>query len=85
MKRDDQFLVGFALETDNEQANAQHKLESKNLDFVVLNSLNDAGAGFMTDTNKITIINRNGETTEYSLKSKAEVAADIADQIELLS
>lgn len=79
MKRPEQFLVGFALETKDEHVNAQNKLEHKNLDFIVLNSLRDAGAGFMVDTNKITIIERNGAMTEYPLKPKTEVARDIAD------
>ena len=73
-------LVGFALETQNEQQNAKDKLERKNLDFIVLNSLNDKGAGFRCDTNKITIINAEGRT-EYPLKSKAEVAGDIVDRL----
>ena len=76
-------LVGFALETDNEEANAQGKLERKNLDFVVLNSLRDAGAGFRGDTNKITIIDREG-ATEHPLMSKREAAAVIVDKIETL-
>lgn len=79
MKRPEQFLVGFALETNDEHVNAQNKLEHKNLDFIVLNSLRDAGAGFMVDTNKITIIERNGAMTEFPLKPKTEVARDIAD------
>lgn len=77
MKREDQKLVGFALETNDEIENAQKKLYTKNLDFIVLNSLNDKGAGFKTDTNKITVINRCNEVVEYPLKSKREVAADI--------
>ena len=76
-------LVGFALETDNEEANAQGKLERKNLDFVVLNSLRDAGAGFRGDTNKITIIDRE-RATEHPLMSKCEAAAVIVDKIETL-
>lgn len=71
-------LVGFALETNDEQHNAEDKLNRKNLDFIVLNSLNDEGAGFRCDTNKISIIDRNGRT-DYPLKSKVEVAADIVD------
>ncbi|MCF0190107.1 MAG: bifunctional phosphopantothenoylcysteine decarboxylase/phosphopantothenate--cysteine ligase CoaBC [Marinilabiliaceae bacterium] len=82
LKRDNQVLVGFALETNDEETNAHHKLESKNLDFIVLNSLNDKGAGFMHDTNKITIIDRTGEVTPFSLKSKKEVARDIVDYLE---
>ena len=73
-------LVGFALETQNEQQNAKDKLERKNLDFIVLNSLNDKGAGFRCDTNKITIIDAESRT-EYPLKSKAEVAGDIVDRL----
>ena len=79
-KRAGQTLVGFALETDNGVANAREKLERKNLDTIVLNSLSDKGAGFGTDTNKITVITRDGETA-FPLKSKADVAADIIDCI----
>ena len=79
-KREGQLLVGFALETDNERSNARGKLEKKRLDMVVLNSLRDAGAGFGTDTNKVTVVSADGEK-EYPLKSKAEVAADIVDCI----
>ena len=78
MKTTGQRLVGFALETNNEQSNARHKLEKKNLDFIVLNSLNDQGAGFAHDTNKITIISQKEEKT-FPLKQKAEVARDIID------
>ena len=73
-------LVGFALETNNEQLNAEDKLNRKNLDFIVLNSLNDKGAGFRYDTNKISIIDLEGKI-DYPLKSKAEVAADIVDKL----
>lgn len=73
-------LVGFALETNCEQQNAQDKLSRKNLDFIVLNSLNDKGAGFRHDTNKISIISKEGKT-DYSLKPKSEVAADIVDHL----
>ena len=73
-------LIGFALETNNEQMNAEDKLNRKNLDFIVLNSLNDKGAGFRYDTNKISIIDREGKS-DYPLKSKAEVAADIVDRL----
>ena len=76
-----QFVVGFALETNNEQENAKQKLVHKNLDAIVLNSLNDTGAGFGHDTNKVTIITANEETT-YALKSKKEVAVDILNFIE---
>lgn len=79
-KREGQLLVGFALETNNEQQNAEGKLERKNLDFIVLNSLNDVGAGFRHDTNKISIIDRKGRT-DYPLKSKTEVAQDIIDRL----
>ena len=77
-KRADQVFVGFALETDNELANASSKLSRKNLDMIVLNSLRDKGAGFRTDTNKVTIVTALGETA-YPLKSKREVAVDIID------
>lgn len=73
-------LVGFALETNDEIRNAQGKLERKNFDFIVLNSLNDKGAGFRCDTNKITIIDHQG-ATPYPLKSKREVAHDIIDHL----
>ena len=81
-KKQDQILVGFALETENELENAQTKLKKKNLDMVVLNSLNDHGAGFETDTNKITIIHKHNEFINFELKSKEMVAIDIVDQIE---
>jgi phosphopantothenoylcysteine decarboxylase/phosphopantothenate--cysteine ligase len=81
MKTSEQFMVGFALETNDEQKNAQSKLERKNLDFIVLNSLNDKGAGFQHDTNKITIINKNGELKKYDLKPKVEVAKDIVEEL----
>lgn len=77
-KRPGQVLAGFALETDNEADNARAKLEKKHLDFIVLNSLQDPGAGFRTDTNKVTIISRQ-KTRAYPLKSKAAVADDIVD------
>ncbi|MPR32187.1 bifunctional phosphopantothenoylcysteine decarboxylase/phosphopantothenate--cysteine ligase CoaBC [Salmonirosea aquatica] len=80
-KRAHQLLVGFALETENEQENARRKLESKNLDFIVLNSLNDPGAGFAYDTNKITVIDREGLIRHFELKKKEEVAQDILDII----
>lgn len=79
-KKDGQKLVGFALETNDEVAHAQGKLERKRFDFIVLNSLNDPGAGFRCDTNQITIIDRNG-ATPYPLKSKTEVARDIVDRL----
>lgn len=81
MKREGQITVGFALETDNGLASAKKKLAAKNLDFVVLNSLQDKGAGFRTDTNRITIV-RDTEELTFSLKYKRQVAADIADAIE---
>lgn len=81
IKKENQTLVGFALETNDEIFNAESKLERKNLDFIVLNSLNDKGAGFMHDTNKITILEKGGISTEYELKSKKEVAKDIVDKL----
>lgn len=83
MKTDKQTLVGFALETDNEEANAQRKLEKKNLDYIVLNSLRDKGAGFGVDTNKVTIIGRNGSRKESTLLSKQEVAKLIVEEVAL--
>lgn len=80
MKREGQVLVGFALETNDEKAHAQDKLVRKNLDFIVLNSLNDKGAGFRHDTNKITIISP-AEEIAYPLKNKTEVAEDIIDRL----
>ena len=82
-KKGNRILVGFALETDNEKANAEHKLKSKKFDFVVLNSLRDAGAGFRGDTNKVTIIADNGPET-YPLMAKRDVARVIVDKIEKL-
>ncbi|MFK8058992.1 MAG: bifunctional phosphopantothenoylcysteine decarboxylase/phosphopantothenate--cysteine ligase CoaBC, partial [Polaribacter sp.] len=76
-----QFLVGFALETNNELENAKNKLKRKNLDAIVLNSLQDKGAGFATDTNKITIIDTNLNEKSFELKSKVEVAKDIINEI----
>jgi phosphopantothenoylcysteine decarboxylase/phosphopantothenate--cysteine ligase len=81
MKTPQQILVGFALETNNEEENAIYKLRKKNLDLIVLNSLQDEGAGFKKDTNKITTFNRAEEKTTYELKSKAEVAKDICTAI----
>lgn len=80
MKKESQFMVGFALETNDETNNAINKLKAKKLDFIVLNSLNDKGAGFSVDTNKITIISDTSKY-EYSLKPKSEVAKDIIDKI----
>jgi phosphopantothenoylcysteine decarboxylase/phosphopantothenate--cysteine ligase len=76
-----QFLAGFALETDHELENAIDKLKRKNLDLIVLNSLRDEGAGFGSDLNKVTIIEKNNNITPYSLKPKHEVAADIVNKI----
>ncbi|MCA5005904.1 bifunctional phosphopantothenoylcysteine decarboxylase/phosphopantothenate--cysteine ligase CoaBC [Sphingobacterium bovistauri] len=76
-KSSSQTLVGFALETNNELAHAQDKLERKNADFIVLNSMQDSGAGFGTDTNKVTILSRKSAAKNYDLKSKLEVAKDI--------
>lgn len=81
IKKPGQMLVGFALETDNEMANAQSKLERKNLDMIVLNSLADKQAGFGVDTNKVTIIEKDGTVHSYEVKPKKEVAADIVDLI----
>lgn len=81
LKKDGQRLVGFALETNDESKNALSKLKSKNLDMIVLNSLRDSGAGFMTDTNKIKIFTASGETLDFPLKSKREVARDIFDTL----
>ena len=80
-----QILVGFALETENEEENAAGKLQRKNLDFIVLNSLNDSGAGFKSETNKIKILFKDGKTKGFQLKSKTEVAGDILNEIILLS
>ena len=80
-KKSHQFLVGFALETQNEEENAKGKLEKKNLDMIVLNSLKDEGAGFQKDTNKIKILTKT-EQKEFHLKSKDEVAKDILDFVE---
>ncbi|MFV0536582.1 MAG: bifunctional phosphopantothenoylcysteine decarboxylase/phosphopantothenate--cysteine ligase CoaBC [Dysgonomonas sp.] len=80
IKKSNQRLIGFALETNDEQTNALKKIVRKNLDYIVLNSLNDPGAGFKYDTNKISILNRNGEKKDYVLKSKQEVASDIIDE-----
>lgn len=81
VKRKDQFLAGFALETNNEKEYAQKKLKEKNADMIVLNSLKDAGAGFGYDTNKITIFDKAGNEYEFDTKSKKEVAADIVNTI----
>ncbi|MFN0292019.1 bifunctional phosphopantothenoylcysteine decarboxylase/phosphopantothenate--cysteine ligase CoaBC [Pedobacter helvus] len=80
-KKDDQILVGFALETIDEENYAKDKLRKKNLDLIVLNSLNDKGAGFKTETNKITIFNKDLAKTAFEMKSKTEVAKDICTEI----
>ena len=80
-QKDKQFLIGFALETNNELENAKGKLERKKLDLIVLNSLNDEGAGFGFKTNKVTFINKNSLIEEKELKSKTEVALDIVNKI----
>jgi len=80
-KKNNQVFVGFALETNNETENALKKLESKNFDMIVLNSLQDAGAGFAHDTNKISIMTREGKRIDFGLKSKKEVAEDIVQTI----
>ncbi|MFZ1703175.1 MAG: bifunctional phosphopantothenoylcysteine decarboxylase/phosphopantothenate--cysteine ligase CoaBC [Saprospiraceae bacterium] len=80
-KKKNQFTVGFALETNDEMENANRKLKSKNFDMIVLNSLREEGAGFQFDTNKITIVEKNGQVTPFSLKTKEEVAKDILDKV----
>ena len=82
IKTEQQTLVGFALETNNEIENATKKLQQKNCDFIVLNSLADPNAGFGYETNKITILNKFSEQTSFNLKSKSEVAADICDYLD---
>lgn len=84
IKGSDTIHVGFALETENEEENALKKIKKKNFDFLVLNSLNDSGAGFKHDTNKIKIIDKNGQVTPYPLKSKEEVAVDIVNALQAL-
>ncbi|SHJ78582.1 phosphopantothenoylcysteine decarboxylase / phosphopantothenate--cysteine ligase [Reichenbachiella agariperforans] len=80
-KKAGQLNIGFALETENEETHAKQKLEKKNFDLIVLNSLNDKGAGFSHNTNKITIFNREGQSMAYDIKSKQEVAVDIINAI----
>ena len=80
-KSEKQILVGFALETDNENQNALLKIKNKNLDAIVLNSLNDKGAGFGHDTNKVSIINKNGLFKKFKLKSKSDVSIDIFNEL----
>jgi phosphopantothenoylcysteine decarboxylase/phosphopantothenate--cysteine ligase len=81
LKKPHQFLVGFALESQNEMENARTKLQSKNLDMIVVNSLKDEGAGFGFDTNKISILTADGQVFNYPLKSKREVAIDIVSRM----
>lgn len=81
LKKGNQLLVGFALETENEFVNASIKLKNKNLDLIVLNSLNDKGAGFGTDTNKVTLISADGSTVQTPLLSKTEIAAVVVDKV----
>jgi len=81
-KKNNQFTVGFALETEKEEEHAQEKLERKNFDMIVLNSLNDKGAGFKHDTNRITIIDKQNNILKFELKSKNQVAKDILHEIE---
>jgi phosphopantothenoylcysteine decarboxylase/phosphopantothenate--cysteine ligase len=81
MKKKSQILAGFALETHNELANATAKLQRKNLDIIIMNSMQDNGAGFGNDTNRITIIDRNNNIDKFELKSKDEAAIDILDKI----
>jgi phosphopantothenoylcysteine decarboxylase/phosphopantothenate--cysteine ligase len=86
LKKKKQVLVGFALETDNELANAKLKLKKKNLDLIILNSLNDKDAGFGKDTNKVTFIDKNNNIRKFELKHKSAVAKDIVNElIKLLS
>ena len=80
-KKDHQFVVGFALETENEERNAIKKLQTKNLDMIILNSMKDKGAAFGFDTNKISIIEKDLSITNYDLKEKSEVAKDIVSSI----
>jgi phosphopantothenoylcysteine decarboxylase/phosphopantothenate--cysteine ligase len=84
MKRSSQLLVGFALETENGIENAGKKLASKNLDMIVLNIAGEEGAGFGTDTNRITIIDKNNNIDKFELKSKEEAATDILDKVVLM-
>jgi len=81
IKKANQLIVGFALETNNEIDNAKNKLHRKNFDFIVLNSLQDKGAGFNHDTNKVTLIDKYNNFEEFELKTKVEVAVDIVNKI----
>lgn len=82
MKRPEQRIAGFALETDSGETHAADKLRRKRLDFIVLNSLKDSGAGFAVDTNKVTILRADGSATPFPLKPKSEVAADVIDELQ---
>lgn len=84
VKRGDQIVAGFALESDNALVNAKEKLHRKKLDMIVLNSLEEKGAGFGFDTNRITIIDKSNNIDKFELKSKSDVASDILDKIEKL-
>lgn len=84
IKKDNQKIIGFALETNDELKNAKLKLKSKNLDFIVLNSLNDKGSGFGTETNKVTFVFKNNKIINFELKHKSQVAEDIADELHKL-
>ena len=77
----EQILVGFAMETENGIEHAKNKLKKKNLDFIVYNSINEKGAGFQHDTNRVTIIGKDNKITNFELKSKKEVAEDIINEI----
>ena len=81
IKRSDQILAGFALETNEEELNALSKLKNKNLDFIVLNSLRDSGSGFQHDTNKIKILDKMGTVLDFELKTKKEAAVDIVNKL----
>ena len=83
-KKEGQLLIGFALETDNEESNAMGKLKRKNFDFIVLNSLKDPGAGFNHNTNKISILHQSNKIKKFELKSKVDVALDILNEVVLL-
>ena len=80
IKKASQILIGFALETNDEESNALKKMAKKNLDYIVLNSLQDEGAGFQYDTNKVSIICKDGTKKDFALKSKKEVASDIINE-----
>jgi phosphopantothenoylcysteine decarboxylase / phosphopantothenate---cysteine ligase len=81
LKKKGQITVGFALETENEEENAKKKIKSKNFDLIILNSMNDKGAGFKGDTNKIKIIDHDNNVRDFELKSKQEVAEDITKAV----